>query len=292
VRLPAFPPYSCGAAGFSAPRPSAFIRGRFFRSRRYRASRRSRRIGAFCAPTLPRSSQGQKDLNDSSQSIIRQPPQMCPDYQMSLSSDHQISRSPDPFLFRVSVPPWWVFLFCFSISRLPDYSVTQFREGIPPSDPSHPNLAQVSAILTLSKGLLFSASPLPPRWLFLFCFSIFRLPDCSIADPGRVSPIRSQSSQFGAGFSDTRVAQPPPAEPFFFSVLLRALWRRIRFCLFNFSITRLHNYPIPGGLLFSASPCLRGGCSCFAFLFLAFADFFDWRLLSLVPSSQELLPGF
>jgi hypothetical protein len=236
VRLPAFPPYSCGAAGFSAPRPSAFIRGRFFRSRRYRASRRSRRIGAFCAPTLPRSSQGQKDLNDSSQSIIRQPPQMCPDYQMSLSSDHQISRSPDPFLFRVSVSRWGVFLFCFSISRLPDYSVTQFREGVP--------------------------------------------------------PVRSQSSQFGAGFSDTRVAQPPPAEPFFFSVLLRALWRRIRFCLFNFSITRLHNYPIPGGLLFSASPCLRGGCSCFAFLFLAFADFFDWRLLSLVPSSQELLPGF
>jgi hypothetical protein len=126
VRLPAFPPYSCGAAGFSAPRPSAFIRGRFFRSRRYRASRRSRRIGAFCAPTLPRSSQGQKDLNDSSQSIIRQPPQMCPDYQMSLSSDHQISRSPDPFLLRrlrasvVGVP---VLLFNFPITRLFSYPI-------------------------------------------------------------------------------------------------------------------------------------------------------------------------
>jgi hypothetical protein len=213
----AYPPLGCVR---DRPWPSASIR-RFFRSRRCRPITAMSAIRrALLCPTLPSH------------------PNLA---QVSAISTHSKRFA----VLRVSVPTWWVFLFCFSISRFPDFPITQ----LPGGDTPHPI------------PVLFSASPSPPRWVFLFCFSISRLPDYSIARPREGYPL-----------------PPIPVIP---------IWRRFHryscgtAALSCVLITRSAD---PRITRYIPSPCLRGACSCFAF-----ADFFDWRLLSLVARSQQ--PG-
>ncbi len=113
-------------------------------------------------------------------------------------------------------------------------------------------------------GSSFASLRVPPcpLWLRFWPFLIpaMSCDDVDLGDGARspptpvIHPTRSQSSQFGVGFSDARVEQPPSAVRVFFRVSSRPLWStwfELCFspCSFVSSVVKVLAFPDPGDVV-------------------------------------------